>query len=45
VLSTTVNVAVPPRFRRRQPDVGVTVIPATSLSVLRDRDVGRVEPL
>ena len=34
VVSTTVKVAVPPRFGRRQPVVGVTVMPAASLSVL-----------
>ena len=34
VLSTTVNVAVPPASVVVRPVVGVTVIPATSLSVL-----------
>src|SRR5438093_741435 len=34
LVKTTVNVAVPPASVVVSPDVGVTVIPATSLSVL-----------
>ena len=34
VVSTTVNVAVPPASVVVRPDVGVTVMPAASLSVL-----------
>ena len=42
VLSTTVNVAVPPASVVVSGPGGVTVIPAVSLSVLVTSDVGRV---
>jgi hypothetical protein len=40
-----VNVAVPPRFRRRQPDVGVTVMPGVSLSVFVTATSAALTPL
>ena len=45
VLSTTVNVAVPPASVVVSPAVGVTVMPAASLSRVGDRDVGGVDPV
>ena len=44
VLSFTVNVAVPPASVVVSPAVGVTVIPATSLSVF-ETDVGCIHPV
>src|SRR5262245_39236730 len=45
LVSTTVNVAVPPASVVTRPDVGLTVIPAASLSVFvssEERRVGQV---
>ena len=44
LVSTTVNVAVPPASVVTRPVVGVTVMPAVSLSMFVTADVGRVEP-